>query len=121
MSSSKNNRKAVEPNLDNLKIPYDEAGNILVAQLVESAKKMGSSISKHMLSYFSESKQVFIYFGTDPLPADLTINGDDVGSVLEVRPSLNSVSLDEKEFGNLNGIYTFFIDKSKVKSKIYLR
>ena len=57
----------------NMDIKTDASGNLRLAPLLEDIKNLGFDMKNHVVSYFSDQDEVFVFVGKDPVPANSTI------------------------------------------------
>lgn len=71
---------------------YDDQGNLLLGPLIDNLKKLGYGVGNCMISYFNESKNVYIYCGNHPLP-QTPISVEDLGPQIRIkaRPKAKSI------------------------------
>jgi hypothetical protein len=92
MAKSNPEDKEEKEVVESVTVGYDEEGNIRVNSIIESLKKLGYLIKDSMVSYYSNSKKVYVYIGNYPLSDKVIPNGDvDQDVKIKIRPKAKSI------------------------------
>jgi len=78
--------------VDSVFVAYDENGNIKASSVSDHLKKVGYPVTDSMISYYSSTKQVYIYLGNYPLAGKSILSSDVEEEIkIKVRPKAKSI------------------------------